>query len=215
MSNYLIIGGHGKIALLASRLLVTDGHSVTSIIRNPDHVRDVEDTGATALVLDVEDATIDDLTHAVRGHDAIVWSAGAGGGNPARTMAVDYSAAVRSMDAAALAGVSRYVMVSYLHASLDHGIPETEPFYAYAQAKAMADDHLRSSGLEYTILGPGSLTDDAASGKITVHEEKTPGPAETSRGNVALVIRAVLGQPSTSGSTIGFSDGETPIDAII
>lgn len=215
MSNYLLIGGHGKVALLASRLLVEDGHSVTSIIRNPNHAHDVEETGATALVLDIEDASVEDLADAARGHDAILWSAGAGGGNPARTMAVDYSAAVRSMDAAAKAGVSRYVMVSYLNAGLDHGVPETDSFYAYAQAKAMADDYLRSSDLDYTILGPGVLTLDAPSGMISVHDNKIPESTDTSRGNVALVIQAVLGEASTIGSTIDFTDGDTPISAAI
>lgn len=215
MSNYLLIGGHGKVALLASRLLVEDGHSVTSIIRNPDHAHDVEETGATALVLDIENASTEEIADAARGHDAIVWSAGAGGGNPARTMAVDHSAAVRSMDAAAKAGVSRYVMVSYLNAGLDHGVPETDSFYTYAQAKAMADDYLRSSDLDYTILGPGMLTLDAPSGMISVHDEKTPESTNTSRGNVALVIQAVLGEPSTIGSTIGFTDGDTPISTAI
>lgn len=215
MSNYLLIGGHGRVALLASRLLVEDGHSVTSIIRNPDHVQDIEETGARALVLDIEDASVEDLADAARGHAAIVWSAGAGGGNPARTMAVDYSAAVRSMDAAAKAGVSRYVMVSYLNAGLDHGVPETDSFYAYAQAKAMADDYLRSSDLDYTILGPGVLTLDAPSGMISVHDNKIPESTDTSRGNVALVIQAVLGEASTIGSTIDFTDGDTPISAAI
>lgn len=215
MSNCLLIGGHGKVALLASRLLVEDGHSVTSIIRNPGHVHDVEETGATAHVLDIENASTEEIADAALGHDALIWSAGAGGGNPARTMAVDYSAAVRSMDAAAKAGVSRYVMVSYLNAGLDHGVPETDSFYAYAQAKAKADDYLRTSELDYTILGPGVLTLDAPSGMISVHDEKTPESTNTSRGNVVLVIHAVLGKPSTIGSTIGFTDGDTPISTAI
>lgn len=215
MSNHLIIGGHGKIALLTSKLLADAGHTVTSIIRNPDHAADVEATGATALVLDVEKASRADLARAMRGQDSVIWSAGAGGGNPARTKAVDLEAATLSMDAAKEAGVTRYVMVSYLHSSLDHGIPETEPFYTYAQSKAEADDYLRQSGLDYTILGPGSLTLEEPSGKIAVLDAKTPGAAETSRGNVARAIVAALENPSSIGKTIGFSDGDTPIaDAI-
>src|SRR3712207_4600201 len=114
MTRIAIIGGHGKVALRLSTLLADEGHSVTSFIRNPEHAADVEQTGATPSVLDVENSTTAALAEALEGHDAVVWSAGAGGGNPARTYAVDRDAAIRSMDAAAQAGVDRYVMVSYL-----------------------------------------------------------------------------------------------------
>ena len=209
--KHLIFGGHGRVALLASTILAGDGHTVTSIIRNPDHAADVERTGATPLVLDVETADRENLVEAMRGHDAIIWTAGAGGGNPARTRAVDLEAATRSMDAAKEAGVSRYVMVSYLNSRLDHGIPESEPFYTYAQSKAEADEHLRGSGLDYTILGPGSLTLEEPTGRITVVEGGATGSTDTSRGNVALAIAAALDSPASIGRTIGFIDGDTPI----
>lgn len=213
--NYLIIGGHGKVALLVSKILADEGHAVTSMIRNPDHSNDIKAAGAEPVVLDVESASKKGLVDSMRGMDAVIWSAGAGGGNPARTKAVDLDAAVLSMEAAKEAGVDRYIMVSYLHASLDHGIPATEPFYAYAQSKAEADEHLRASGLDYTILGPGSLTLEDATGKITVHDKGTTGNTETSRANVALTIAAALRNPSSIGKTIGYSDGETPIDEAI
>src|SRR4029079_3135579 len=98
MSRVTLIGGHGKVALLAARLLVGDGHEVTSVVRNPDHVADVEATGATAAVVDVEHAGTEELAEALRGSELVVWSAGAGGGNPARTYAVDRDAAIRSME---------------------------------------------------------------------------------------------------------------------
>ncbi|NUO34530.1 MAG: NAD(P)H-binding protein, partial [Dermatophilaceae bacterium] len=78
MSRVLLIGGHGKVALLAAPLMVADGHDVTSVVRNPDHVADVEATGATAAVVDVESADTERLTELVRGTDVVVWSAGAG-----------------------------------------------------------------------------------------------------------------------------------------
>ncbi|MBA4101661.1 MAG: NAD-dependent dehydratase, partial [Arthrobacter sp.] len=166
MTRIAIIGGHGKVALHLSSLLTDEGHSVTSFIRNPDHAGDVAETGATPSVLDVENATTAEIAAALKGHDAVVWSAGAGGGDPARTYAVDRDAAIRSMDAAAEAGVARYVMVSYLGAGKNHGVPESNSFFAYAEAKAAADDYLRSTGLEWTILGPGALTDKPGSGLI-------------------------------------------------
>jgi uncharacterized protein YbjT (DUF2867 family) len=145
MTRIAIIGGHGKVALQLSALLTEQGHSVTSFIRNPDHAADVAASGASPSVLDVENSTTADIAAALRNHDAVVWSAGAGGGNPARTYAVDRDAAIRSMDAAAEAGVRRYVMVSYFGAGPDHGVPEGHSFHAYAEAKAAADEYLRST----------------------------------------------------------------------
>ena len=151
-----IIGGHGKIALILAPLLVEAGHEVTSVIRNPDHVADVEATGATALVSSVEDADTNALADLLSGQDAVVWSAGAGGGDPERTFAVDRDAAIRSMDAAQTAGVGRYVMVSFSGADRDSLVPEDNPFRSYQDAKIAADEHLRASALDWTVLGPGS-----------------------------------------------------------
>src|SRR5690554_6741333 len=139
MSRIVIIGGHGKVALRLSRRLSDRGDQVTAIIRNPDHSDDVRAAGAEPLVLDVEQADTAQLADALRGYDALVWSAGAGGGNPPRTYAVDRDAAIRSMDAAKQAGVQRYIMVSYMGARTDHGVPPDQPFFHYAEAKAAAD----------------------------------------------------------------------------
>ncbi|TLM74623.1 SDR family oxidoreductase [Pseudarthrobacter sp. NamB4] len=214
MTRIAIIGGHGKVALHLSRLLTEEGHRVTSFFRNPNHAAAVAETGATPSVLDVENAVTAAIAEALQGHDAVVWSAGAGGGNPARTYAVDRDAAIRSMDAAARAGVSRYVMVSYLGARKDHGIPEDNGFFPYAEAKAAADDYLRGTDLAWTVLGPGSLTDKPGSGLIDV-DPSPEGSRETSRSNTASVAVAVLDLPETAGRTIEFCDGSLPIAAAL
>lgn len=214
MTRIAIIGGHGKVALHLSALLTEEGHSVTSFIRNPDHAADVAATGAVPSVLDVENATTAALAEALKGHDVVVWSAGAGGGNPARTYAVDRDAAIRSMDAAAEANVGRYVMVSYLGAGKDHGVPEDHSFFAYAEAKAAADEYLRGTGLAWTILGPGALTDRPGTGLIDV-DPAPGGSRETSRSNTASVAAAVLDLPETAGRTIEFCDGTLPIAAAL
>ena len=150
-----LFGGHGKIALLLAPMLVDAGHQVTSIIRNPDHAADVEATGATAVVSSVEDADADTLVDLLTGQDAVVWSAGAGGGSPERTYAVDRDAAIRSMDAASAAGARRYVMVSFSGSTPDALVPEDNPFRHYQDAKIAADEHLRGTDLDWTILGAG------------------------------------------------------------
>ncbi|WP_087873994.1 SDR family oxidoreductase [Arthrobacter globiformis] len=215
MTRIAIIGGHGKVALQLSALLTEQGHSVTSFIRNPDHAADVAATGASPSVLDVEKSTTADIAAALRNHDAVVWSAGAGGGNPVRTYAVDRDAAIRSMDAAAEAGVGRYVMVSYFGAGPDHGIPEGHSFRPYAEAKAAADEYLRGTKLAWTILGPGSLTEGPGNGRIDVNPADTSAGTHTSRANVAIVAAAVLDRPGTAGRTIEFRDGAQPVAAAL
>lgn len=194
---------------MATPLLVAEGHEVTGIVRNPDHVPDVEATGATAAVADVEEMSTDELAELLEGHEVVVWSAGAGGGNPARTRAVDRDAAIRSMDAAAAAGASRYVMVSYLGSRRDHGVDPDSSFFAYAEAKAAADEHLRASELEWTILAPGALTLEPGTGRVEVAER--PGASSVPRADVAAMVAAVVGRPDTAGATIPFNSGDTPI----
>ena len=188
MSRIVMIGGHGKVALLAAPLLVEAGHEVVSLIRNPDQADDVVAVGATPLVLSVEEADVAELARAT------------------------LAAAIRSMEAAAAAGVRRYVMVSFLTAygevSVDH------PLRAYAIAKIAADRHLQTTDLDWTILGPGLLTLDDPTGAITVARvlKGTPSSkAPTSRGNVARVIAAVLAEPASIGKVIPFYDGDTSI----
>lgn len=209
MARILIIGGHGKVALLLAPLLTEHGDEVSSVFRNPDHSEEVAATGAVPVVADIEQLDTDGIARLLAGHDAVVFSAGAGGGNPARTYAVDRDAAIRTIDAAAKAGVRRFVMVSYFGAGADHGVPEDDPFYPYAQAKAAADDHLRNTELDWTVLGPSRLTLEPATGKIAVGPDTDKG--QVSRGNVAQVIATCLADNSTVGRTIEFNDGQTPI----
>jgi uncharacterized protein YbjT (DUF2867 family) len=211
MANIGIIGGHGKVARLATPLLVERGNRVVSIIRKQEQAAEIEGLGAEPLVRDVMDLSREEMTELFReaGLDAVVWSAGVGGGDPERTWKVDRDAAIRSMDAAEAAGATRYVMVSYMGASLNHSVPEEDGFYAYAQSKAEADEHLRGSNLEWTLLGPNSLSEEDPSGEIRVTAE--PGESTASRANVARVIDAVLADASTIRKAIPFTDGQTPI----
>lgn len=211
MTRIAIIGGHGKIALRLASLLSGRGDEVTAVIRNPDHTADVEATGASAVVADVENLSATEIAEVIAGHDAVVWSAGAGGGNPDRTYAVDRDAAIRSMDAAQLTAVMRYVMVSYLGARPDHGVPEDSSFFPYAEAKAAADEHLRGSALQWTILQPSRLTEDAGTGRIALSQES----GDITRDDVAQVAAEVLARPDTIGITVPFVNGETSITAAL
>ena len=217
----VILGGHGKIALLTTPKLVRAGWSVDSLIRDPGQRDDVAEAGANPVVLDIEQADVDQLAEAFSGAAAIVFAAGAGGGDPARTQAVDREAAVRSMQAAEQAGVPRYVMVSYVRAETDiHRVDPENSFYPYAEAKHHADQHLRSTGLDYTILGPGGLTSEPATRKVllvdgagkSAERELTGDDVATSRENVAEAILHVLSTDAAARRTFNFYDGETPLE---
>ncbi|AOS91245.1 SDR family oxidoreductase [Mycobacterium intracellulare] len=207
MARIALIGGHGKVALQLAQILTERGDHVSSVFRNPDHAGDVAATGATPVTADIERLDTDALAELLAGHDAVVFSAGAGGGNPARTYAVDRDAAIRVIDAAAQAGVTRFVMVSYFGAGPGHGVPQDDPFFAYAEAKAAADAHLRASDLDWTVLGPGRLTLEPATGRIALDK----GKGSVSRADVAQVAAAALADDSTIGRTIEFNNGDVPI----
>lgn len=210
MSTVTVIGGHGKVALLLAPLLVEAGHDVRSWIRKPEQADDVRAAGAEPVVTDVEQLSTDEIAQQLVGSDAVVWAAGAGGGSPERTYAVDRDAALRSFDAAAQAGVKRYLIISYFGAGPDHGVPEDNAFFAYADAKSAADKALAGSSLAWTILRPSSLTLEDPTGRIETSDAGATG-GKVSRANVAQTIAAALADDDTIGRTIEFNDGDTPI----
>lgn len=131
-------------------------------------------------------------------------------GEPSRTYAVDRDAAIASMDAAQAAGVDRYLMVSYFGAGPEHGVPEDNPFFAYADAKSAADAHLVETSLSWTIVRPSGLTEDSPTGEI---ETSGAGASagSVSRGDVARVIAEAVDRPGLAGQVIEFNNGSTPI----
>lgn len=210
MVNVAIIGAHGKIGILATRALVAQGHRVRGIFRQPAQTDDVVAAGAEPVVLDLEHTDADRLAAALRGCDAVIFSAGAGGNSgPDRKGTVDYAGAVLAIHAARMNQTKRFVLVSYLGADVPASADATADWAAYQQAKKGADDVLRASTLDWTILRPSRLTDDVATGKVEIGDHLTGGT--TSRGNVAAVIAAVLERPSTYVRVLNLVDGETPI----
>ncbi len=211
--NIAIIGGHGKIALLLTRLLADQGSKVTSFIRKADQSSDIEAAGGVPLVADVETLSAEEFAEHLTGQQAVVFAAGAGGGSADRTYAVDRDAAIAAVNAARASGASRFVMLSYFGAGPDHGVPSDNDFFAYAEAKAAADAYLSGApGLDWTIVSPSALTNDEGTDQIDAEATEA---TDVPRADVAAVIAAVLADPGTVGRMLSFNSGSTPITLAI
>src|SRR3954468_313764 len=170
MVKVLVAGAHGQTARQLVRLLVEDGHEVQGLVRKEEQLSDVEADGAEPVLVDLEEEEVEgSIGEAVEGCDAIVFAAGAGpGSGPERKEAMDYWGAVKLMEAAEERGVRRYLMLSAMGAADPEG--GSEAMRPYLLAKARADEHLEESGLEYSIIRLGSLTDEKGRGTIEAAE---------------------------------------------
>jgi len=203
--DVVIVGGHGQIALRLERLLSGRGDRVRGVIRNPEHAADLERAGAEAVICDIES---EELTGAVKGADAVVFAAGAGpGSGPERKRTVDLGGAVKLVEAAEANGIDRYVIVSSINA--DRPENWSDQMRPYFEAKAEADEHVAASGLAYTIVRPGYLTDEPGTGLVAVGTSVPRG--EVSRDDVAAVLAETLGADNTIGKGFDLVGGDTPV----
>jgi uncharacterized protein YbjT (DUF2867 family) len=204
--DVVIAGGHGKIGLQLGKLLAERGDRVRGLIRKPEQADDLVEGGIEPVLCDLE--AEDDVAKRVGGADAIVFAAGAGpGSGPERKWALDYGGAVKLIAAAKKAGISRYVIVSSMGA--DANAPGDDTFSVYLQAKGRADDAVRASGLDATVVRPGRLTNDPGPGRVHLGTSVPRG--EVSRDDVAEVLAAVLHEPATAGKTVDLVGGDVPV----
>ena len=206
-----IAGGHGKIATQLGRILSARGHRVRGLIRDPEQADDLLACGMEPVLCDLEGD--DDVAEAVRDADAIVFAAGAGAGSgPERKRTVDLGGALKLIDAARADGIRRYLMLSSMGAD-DPPAQGGDIFGEYLRAKAEADRALLDSGLDGTVVRPGMLTDDPATGRVRIGS--SVGRAEVSRADVAAVLAASLSADNTIGKTFELIAGDTPVDEAV
>jgi uncharacterized protein YbjT (DUF2867 family) len=207
--DVVIAGGHGKIGRRFARLLVARGDRVRGLIRNPDHAEDLRADGSEPVVCDLEQADVDEIAAAVEGADAVVFAAGAGPGSGAeRKFTMDRDGAVKLLEAARSAAVPRYVIVSSVGA--EDPPAGDDVFSVYLRAKAEADRAVVESDREWTVIRPGSLTDDPGAGRVRITVE--PVRDRVSRDDVAAVLAAVLAEPRSAGLTLYVIGGDDPVE---
>lgn len=200
-----VVGAHGSIAMLLHPMLIEAGHSVRGIIRKEEQTEDLRELGVEPVVADVEKQ--DDISEAVGIADAVLFAAGAGpGSGPDRKWSIDRDGAIKLMEACHKNGIERYVIISAMGLDKPRG---NEVFQVYQKAKAEADEALRHSGLDYTIVKPGRLTDEAGTGNVSIGRDLDRG--EISREDVAAVLANVFEMRETIGKEFDLLSGNQSI----
>jgi len=204
-----ILGAHGNIAMHMHPMLIKNGHQVRGLIRKQEQSEELKNLGVEPVICDVEKE--EDISEAVGNVDAVVFAAGAGPGSGAdRKWTVDRDGAIKLIEAAKKNGIDRYVMISAMGLDEPRG---SDVFQVYQKAKAEADEALRKSGLDYTIIKPGRLTDENGTGKVSLAPKLDPG--EIPREDVAAVLTNVLETPSLSGKTLDLISGNSTVEEAI
>ncbi|MFI9153741.1 SDR family oxidoreductase [Streptomyces sp. NPDC053367] len=209
----VIAGGHGQIALRLERLLAARGYEVAGIIRKAEQGDDLREAGAEPVLLDLESASVEEVAAHLQGADVAVFAAGAGPGSGTdRKETVDKGAAVLFADAAVRARVRRFLVVSSMGADPRH--EGDEVFDVYLRAKGEADAHVQGlAALDWTVLRPGSLTDDAGTGLVRL--EAHTGRGAVPRDDVAAVLAELIETPATAGLTLELVGGSVPVSVAV
>jgi uncharacterized protein YbjT (DUF2867 family) len=209
--DVVVAGGAGKIGLRLLRLLHQNGHRGRGLIRKEEQTAALRSAGGEPALVDLETVSVPDLAIAIQGADAVVFAAGAGpGSGEERKWTVDYGGAVKLIEAAQHEGIRRYAIVSSMGAADPEATGASGTFAVYLQAKHDADEKLRESGLDYTIVRPGGLTDDAGTGQVSIGRRLDRG--EIPRDDVAAVLFAALGADNTIGKDFDLIGGDTPVE---
>jgi uncharacterized protein YbjT (DUF2867 family) len=214
MTRVAVVGGHGQVARHLHPALLRRGHTPVALVRRGAYRAELEELGAEVRLLDIEQQDAAAFAEAFAGCDAVVFAAGGGpDGNIERKRTVDLEGSLKSIDAARRAGITRFVQISAI--SVDDPLPEdTAPVWkAYVEAKRDSDAALRASVLDWTILRPGRLTDEAPTGLVDLGE--TVARSDVPRADVAEVVATVLDDPRTSHRQWNLVGGLISVDEAV
>lgn len=202
--NVLIAGSHGQVGQHITEIISESDHDATAMVREESQVPEMEEFGVETVVADLTE----DVTHTVSEHDAIIFAAGSGGED---VEGVDRDGAIGMIETAEEEDVERFVMLSSMNADSPEDSPDA--LYDFLVAKGEADDRLQSSELTYTIVRPGSLNDDPATGEIRAAEKLDRG--EITRADVGQTLVTALDMEETYGATFEIVAGDEPIETAL
>ncbi|XBQ14873.1 MAG: SDR family oxidoreductase [Oceanicaulis sp.] len=201
----LLAGAHGAVGEHLIRALHARGHEVTAGVRDADQFPEMKADGAEPVMLDL--TTPEQFDAALSGADAVIFAAGSKG---QALEDVDRDGAKALADHARQTGTDRFVMLSSIMADRPEEGPEK--LQPYLHAKHEADEHLKQSGLDWTIVRPGGLTDDAPTGQIRTGQGFEGEDAVIPRADVAETLAVALGDPGTIGKTFEIISGDVVIE---
>lgn len=214
MTRIAIVGGHGQVARQLIHVLRRADHDAVALVRREEYRADLEERGAEVRLLDIEQRDADAFAAAFEGCGAVVFAAGGGpDGNVERKRTVDLEGSLKSIEGARLAGIDRFVQVSAIGVDDPLSDDTGEVWRAYVEAKRDADAALRDSGLAWTIIRPGRLTDEPATGRVELGPAVARG--DVTRADVAAVLAAVLDAPGTVGKQWSLVNGDVPVDEAV
>ncbi len=211
----IIAGGHGRVGLILTELLIDHGDQVVSLLRNPNHSTELQALGAEPVYIDLEQAKLADLEVILEEAGAVVFAVGAGDDD----VTVDSSVAMSLADAAEVAGVRRFIQIGAADVGAPVPADADEQRAAYVAGKIAAEQDLRArTELDWTILRVGSLVDEEPTGAVSL-AAPTPGeapqPGAVTVYDTATVVLELIESASTIGKTLNLVDGDTPILAAI
>jgi len=204
-----IIGANGKIGQhLVEQMQHAKTHEVIAVVRKESQQKAWQERGVTAKLADLE-GPVSELEVLLDGMDAVVFTAGSGANTgDDKTLLVDLDGAVKTMEAAEASGVKRFVMVSAWQANnRENWADALLPYYA---AKHYADRELMRTELNWTIVRPGALTDEEATGKVIVGDSLAPGSVP--REDVASVLRRCLDESGTERRAFDLMSGDSEVE---
>ncbi|MDN6639666.1 MAG: SDR family oxidoreductase [Tetragenococcus sp.] len=213
--NVLVIGANGNVGkLIVNKLQESENHTPIAMVRKEEQLANFKEQGVQTALADLE-GTIDDIAQAAKNAEAIVFTAGSGGNTGAdKTMFIDLDGAVKAVEAAKEAGIDRFVIVSALGSQqwLENPRPDwLEELGPYYPAKFYADQWLKNSGLNYTIVRPGLLSDDNAKGKVKLAKTLVES-GNITRSDVAQIVVDSLDNENTYKKEFDVINGDTEIE---
>lgn len=206
----LVIGANGKTGYLTVKELKAEGkHEPVAMIRDENQKERFENLGIKTVLGNLEESIIP----ALEGMDAVIFAAGSGSKTGKdKTVIIDHIGGIKAAVEAATTGARRFIMLSAMNTKTD----SQSAIKHYHRAKAHCDnfimgmDEIMEEGLDWTIVCPGRLTDEAATGKVKV-DTNIDGKANTSRAHVAKAMVASLDMPNTIGKRFALAEGDVEL----